>query len=225
MSTPDRVELTKTQQKVARAVFEAGCIRFGQFTLASERSSPIYVNLRLLRSFPLQKRIVVSEYKRLLKPLEFDLLADVPTAATPIVSSLTDRFLQDKLIKPQITPRHDAKAYGSGNVIDGVFQKGQVAVLIDDLITTAASKLRAIGILEEAELVVHDVVVLVDRDEGGKEELKQRRYRLHASMTLPEMARFYRSKYPNLASEALVSQTIAALAEAKRQALARMQNV
>lgn len=221
MVNPDRLELTKSQQRVARAVLEAGCIRFGQFTLQSGRSSPIYVDLRLLRSLPLQKRTVVSEYKRLLKPVEFDLLADVPTAATPIVSSLTDRFLQDGLIKPQITPRHDAKAYGSGNVIDGVFQKGQVAVLVDDLITTAASKLRAIGILEEAGLAVRDVVVLVDRDEGGGEELKQRGYRLHASMTLPEMARFYRAEYPDLASEVLVSQTIAALAEAKRQALAR----
>lgn len=223
MASPDRLELTKRQQKVAKAVFEAGCVRFGQFTLSGGTSSPIYVDLRLLRSFPLQKRTVVDEYKRLLKPVEFDLLADVPTAATPIVSSLTDRFLQDGLIKPQITPRHDPKAYGSGNVIDGVFQKGQVAVLVDDLITTAASKFRTIGILEEAGLVVRDVVVLVDKDQGGKEELEQKRYRFHASMTLPEMARFYRAEYPDLASEALVSQTIAYLAEAKRQALSKIQ--
>lgn len=223
MASPDRLELTKTQQRVARAVFEAGCVRFGQFSLSSGTSSPIYVDLRLIRSFPVQKRTIVNEYRRLLKPLEFDLLADVPTAATPIVSSLTDRFLKDGLIKPQITPRHDAKAYGSGNVIDGVFQKGQVAVLVDDLITTAASKLRTIGTLEEAGLVIRDVVVLVDRDQGGKEELEQKRYRFHASMTLPKMARFYRAEYPDLASEALVSQTIAYLAEAKRQALSKIQ--
>ena len=60
-------------------------------------------------------------------------------------------------------------------------------VVLDDLITTGASKLEAIAPLEELGLQVEDVVVLIDREQGGREYLEERGYRLHAVFGLGEM--------------------------------------
>lgn len=172
--------------EAARALVEAGCIKFGEFTLASGLKSPFYVDLRRLRSFPPEKLSVVNAYEQLLAPLHYDILADVPTAATPLVSSLSDR-----LLIPQITPRADVKGHGSGAKIDGFYEGGEVAVVVDDLITTSRSKLGAIEILEEEGIKVMDVVVLIDRQQGGREELERLGYNLHAAFTMPNLMGFY----------------------------------
>ncbi len=180
-------QLIEAQNAIAaKSLFDAGCIKFGEFILTSGTPSPFYVNLRRLRSFPQEKFEVVETYKQLLYPLNYDLLADVPTAATPLVSSLSDR-----LMIPQITPRMDLKDHGSGVKIDGDYEGGEVAVLIDDLITTAKSKLAAIEVLESEGIKVMDVVVLIDRQQGGREELNRLGYNLHAAFTMPNLMRYY----------------------------------
>ena len=123
-----------------------------------------------------------------MRPLEFDLLADVPTAATPLVSSLSDR-----LGVGMITPRTDDKAHGTGAKVDGLQQsdKGETAVLIDDLVTRADSKLEAVNILRGNGVSVRDVVVLVDRKQGGGEQLAAAGYRLHSALTMGQMLEFY----------------------------------
>lgn len=207
--------LYREQEQVASAVFEAQCILFGKFTLASGAKSPIYVDLRKIRSFPEQKQVVVDEYERLLRPLEFDLLADVPTAATPLVSSLSDRFLANKLTKPQITPKLDAKDHGTGAEIDGAYSQGQTVAVVDDLITTAGSKLKAIEVLERNGLGVRDVVVLVDREQGGREGLAERGYDLHASVTLRDLVQFYGKE--GLIPDSRMSETLEYLDQQKRR--------
>ena len=83
-----------------------------------------------------------------------------------------------------IYPRKEVKAYGTGQNIEGVFEAGQVAVPIEDVITTGGSLLTAIQTLEDAELIVKDIVVLVDREQGGKERMRAAGYKLHAILTL-----------------------------------------
>lgn len=180
----------------ARHLLRCGAVKFGEFRLKLHEKnpdaplSPIYVDLRMLRSFPWAMREVrdllchiVEKGAR--KP---DLLADVPTAATPIVA-----LMSDKLNLPMVTPRLADKSYGSGARIDGVFQSGQRALLVDDLITRADSKLEAVAVLTEAGLRVEDVLVLVDREQGGREELAKHGMRLHAAFTLRELLEYYRA--------------------------------
>lgn len=180
------IEQGEQFEQVAKSLFEAGCIKFGEFTLKSGLKSPIYIDLRVLRSFPYQKKEVVNAYLSLLEPLDFHLLADVPTAATPLVSSISDR-----MCCPQITPRMDEKSHGSGAKIDGTYQEGQTAVLIDDLITTSKSKIEAISVLEANRLRVKDVVVLIDREQGGRAQLAEVGYNLHTYTTMPYLLNFY----------------------------------
>ena len=188
--------MTRSQESLAASLLEIGAIRFGAFRLKlhdtqpSAPLSPIYVDLRLLRSFPRAMRLALDVYSELAASLSFDCYADVPTAATPLVGALA--FLNQV---PMISPRLDKKAHGTGTAIDGCFQPGTVALVIDDLITRADSKLQAIHVLETNGLRVRDIIVLVDREQGGMDELKQRGYVGHAALKLSALLNYYSEKH------------------------------
>ena len=186
--------LTEAQEALSSQLFEVGAMKFGNFKLKLHDKnpeaplSPVYIDLRVLRRFPEAKAAAVRVYEELVQPLKFDLLADVPTAATPLVSSLSDR-----LGVGMVTPRTDAKVHGSGAKVDGLLEadKGKTAVVIDDLVTRADSKLEAVNVLKENGVVVKDVVVLVDRKQGGEEQLAAEGYCLHSALTMEQMLQFY----------------------------------
>lgn len=164
------------------ALHDAGCVQFGQFTLASGVQSPIYLDLRRMASHPALLRMAADAYAELLRPLSFDLLAAVPYAALTIGTAVA---LATET--PLIYPRKEVKAYGTGRAIEGDFQSGQRAVVIEDLVTSAGSVLTAIQTLEAAGLAVSDVVVLIDREQWGQENLAAAGYRLYAALTMTQI--------------------------------------
>lgn len=184
--------VSEARKNLGLELFDIGAVKFGAFKLKLHEKkpdaplSPIYIDLRVLRSFPTAMDITVEVYKELVAGLKFDLYADVPTAATPIVA-----VLSHKTKTPMISPRLEEKKHGIKRPIDGVFKEGQVALLVDDLITKAESKLEAISILEENGLQVQDVVVLIDREQGGVQELERRGYACHMAFKLGELLRLY----------------------------------
>jgi uridine monophosphate synthetase len=192
---------------LALALADVGAIKFGEFTLASGIKSPIYIDLRLLASYPGVLRQVAGAYVALLRQqlgieplaaldsqaqaspsavaassLPRLRLAAIPYAALPIATAVS---LMTGL--PLIYPRKEAKVHGLGRQIEGEFQSGDRVIVLDDLITTGGSKLEAIAPLQAAGLEVQDVVVLVDREQGGREELEAAGYRLHSVLRLGEM--------------------------------------
>jgi uridine monophosphate synthetase len=188
---PKSTSLPSTH-RLALALADIGCVRFGDFTLRSGQRSPIYIDLRLLVSYPTVLRQVAQAYARLLRgdwgldighwDLKFDRLAAIPYAALPIGTAVSL-----ELGCPLIYPRKEVKGYGTRRAVEGEFQEGERIVVLDDLITTGASKLEAIAPLEELGLRVEDVVVLIDREQGGREYLEERGYRLYAVFGLGEM--------------------------------------
>lgn len=177
-----RVQATSLKEKLALALHDAGCVQFGDFTLVSGKPSPIYLDLRLLVSHPQLLRRVAQAYVQLMRPLTFDRLAAIPYAALPIGA-----VLAMEMNVPLVYPRKEVKTYGTGKAVEGKFEQGETVVVVDDLITAGGSKLRAIAPLEEAGLVVRDVVVLVDREQGGSQQLEKQGYKLHAFLGLRDM--------------------------------------
>jgi uridine monophosphate synthetase len=169
-------------EQFALSLFEIGAVRLGQFQLHSGRTSPIYLDLRMLVSHPEILRMATAVYTTLLADLEYDLLAAAPMAGLPLGTALCLALDQ-----PLIYPRKTAKSYGTGKGIEGSYQIGETAVIIDDLITSGDSILQAIAALKAGGLQINDAVVLIDRQQGGMENLRQAGYQPHAAMTIRQI--------------------------------------
>ena len=174
--------MTEDNLALADGLLKAGCIKFGTFTLKSGLHSPIYIDLRQIISFPSLLEQVGAAYLPLLKELKFDRIAGLPYAAIPIATAVS---LQGGY--PMIYPRKEIKQYGTKAEIEGEYHAGETVAVIDDLATTGGSKFEAIEKLTAAGLVVKDVVVLVDRQSGAREALREAGYAMHAVLTITEM--------------------------------------
>lgn len=176
------MEAADPLESLSLTLFDIGAVRFGNFALHSGRTSPIYLDLRLLVSFPDALRQAAAAYRQPLAPLTFDLLAATPLAGLPIGTALC---LEMNI--PLIYPRQTPKSYGTGKQIEGRWEIGQTVVVIDDLITSGESLLQGIAFLKAAGLRVTDAVVLIDREQGGRETLQDQGYRLHSAFTLSRL--------------------------------------
>ncbi|HPS33149.1 MAG TPA: orotidine-5'-phosphate decarboxylase [Anaerolineaceae bacterium] len=180
------VEITPTPLDPFRALvnglFSSGCVKFGSFTLASGKQSPVYLDLRRLVSFPDVLDMAVEAYIDRLISLEYDCLAGVPYAALPIAAIAASR-----LKRPMVYPRKEAKTHGTSQMVEGVFQPGQRTVLLEDVITSGGSILTAAETLSAAGLSVRDAVVLVDREQGGTDALARQGIQAHAVLSMRQI--------------------------------------
>jgi uridine monophosphate synthetase len=180
----ERFEMRKVidQTNLVTQLYELGSVQFGDFTMASGLQSPIYIDLRRLIARPVLLNLVALAYIEILDDLAFDHLAAVPYGALAIGTAVS--LAMDR---PLIFPRKEAKSHGTGRIIEGLYSDGDKVVIIEDLVTKGGSALKAIEVLEAAELVVSDVVVLIDREQGGREVISSHGYHLHAVLALSEM--------------------------------------
>jgi len=174
--------------QLAAGLLEAGCIKFGAFTLKSGITSPIYLDLRRLISHPPILKLAARAYTEVLGNLQFDRLAGLPYAALPIGTAVSLA-----MNRPLIYPRREVKEYGTKAAIEGDYAAGETIAVLDDLATTGGTKIEAIEKLLAAGLKVKDVVVLIDREQGAKEMLAEAGYAMHSVVTLRELLEIWRA--------------------------------
>lgn len=163
-------------------LYEIGAVKFGEFKLKSGIMSPIYIDLRVIVSYPKVLKMVAAAIWEKVKDLKFDLLCGVPYTALPIATVLS---VEQNI--PMIMRRKEVKDYGTRKAIEGVFQAGQLCLVVEDLVTSGSSVFETIEPLEREGLKVADIIVLVDREQGGKKHLQEKGYNLRAVMTISEM--------------------------------------
>ena len=161
--------------------FELGIIKFGTFTLKSGIESPFYVDLRPLASSPQLLKTLSNNLLELVDNRSLELICGVPYAALPMATTMS-------LVSgvPLIIKRKENKGYGTKRMLEGIFEKGQNCLLVEDVITSGKSLIETIDEVERESLSVTDIVVVLDREQGGKELLAKKGYRVQALFTINE---------------------------------------
>ena len=134
---------------------EKKIIRFGDFTLASGKKSPYYIDLRLVPSYPIYYRKMIKGLQNLIAEdvgLEnFHSLVSVPTGGLVVAASLAI-----EIVKPIIYVRKEAKEHGTGKAVEGVICHDMKLLMIEDVVTSGGSVINAIKSIKEEKMKVTD---------------------------------------------------------------------
>lgn len=170
------------KRELALELFEIQAIKFGSFILKSGLTSPIYLDLRLIISYPALLRRISEMLWQIAEPLSFDLVCGVPYTALPLATSLSTSH-----DIPMILRRKEAKNYGTKKMVEGVFHAGQICLIIEDVITTGSSILETCVSLRAEGLTARDALIIIDREQGAKAQLQLHGIQAHPLLTLSEL--------------------------------------
>src|SRR3979490_2534694 len=148
--------------------------RRGHFTLASGRQSTLYIDARLTTMSPDGLALIGP---LALPPLHasdwrVDAIGGLTLGADPVSYAIAYASALAGTPLRAFTVRKEAKAHGTSRLIEGPFREGDRVAVIEDVITTGGSALRAVEAIRAAGGVVAGVLALVDREEGGREALE-----------------------------------------------------
>jgi orotate phosphoribosyltransferase len=162
------------------------------FTLASGLKSPFYVDCRSLMAHPGSRRLVANLAYDALRPAELDCLGGLEIGAISIATSISDfAFVaQPPRTWRTFVVRKQAKDHGLGKLIEGSFQPGDRAVIVDDVLTSGGSLLKAVAAARAAGLTVTHALVIVDRNEqDGRARVEQEGVSLISLLTINDLTR------------------------------------
>ncbi len=183
---------------LAQTLYDLGGVQFGNFTVSeSAVSSPVFVNPKVLISNPtalrvasklMQLEINLAQSLRRPRVHPFAVVAGVPVGGL-LLASAYSLETNVPLIYARIRPEGTGK-----RGIEGRFNAGDIALIIDDLITRGSSILETAELLQENGLKVKDVIVLIDREHGAAERLRRHGYNLMSILKLDVMLTHYKSR-------------------------------
>lgn len=174
-----------SKEKLIEELYDIGSIEFGDFVLKVADgfiNTPIYIDMRRIMSHPSLMKQVISLIHDITKELHYDLVCGVPYAALPYAVGISL-----EINKPMIMSRQIVKHYGTCRAIEGNYQEGNIVLLIEDVIVSGASVLSATDVLRNAGLIVNDVIVLCDREQGAIEKFLDRGLRPHVIFTISDI--------------------------------------
>ncbi len=157
-----------------RALLLERSVRFGDFILASGQRSSYYIDARLSTMSGLGQVLIGRIGLQVLDAQGWqpDALGGLTLGADPIAYAIAHTATLAGRRLDAFTVRKEAKAHGAGRLIEGGVEANMRVVVVEDVITTGDSALRAVRALRAAHAVVLGVLALVDREEGGRERIE-----------------------------------------------------
>ena len=169
-----------------KALFDLECFKIGNYTLKSGITSPYYLDMRNIISCPsIMENFCNHIYTKLLIPItEITPIKDLHICGVPYAGIPMATILSFKSNIPLLMIRKEPKTYGTKKLIEGLYQKGDKVILIEDVITTGKSLLETIDKIEEEGLEVIGIIAIVDRQQGGVKLLKEKGYCVNCMFTI-----------------------------------------
>ena len=148
--------------------------RRGTFTLASGRQSDLYIDARLTTMSPDGLATIGPLALERIRARGWtpDAVGGLTLGADPVSYAIAHASALAGVPVRAFTVRKEAKTHGTGKLIEGPFRSGDRVVVIEDVITTGGSALKAVAAIRAAGGVVLGVLAVVDREEGGCEALE-----------------------------------------------------
>jgi len=174
------------QDDFTEILLRTGSLKFGTFKLASGILSSYYVDLRLLPGDPEAFHRAINFYRVVVEPSlakRIQRLAGIPTAGIAYAA-----VLAFSLSKPFLYVRKETKEHGRERRIEGLLLPGDKVLVLDDVATTGKNIIDAVEAIRGEGGVVEDSVVLLDRQQGAKENLRKVGVKLHTFTTIRQIA-------------------------------------
>lgn len=172
---------TDEEKELILQLYDIGILRFNAESMNCPLSSPYYVDLRHIISYPQIFKKIIARMAAQAQNLSFDVICGVPYAALAMASGVAY-----EVEKPLIMRRSYIKEYGTGKRIEGVFTAGMNCLVFEDVVTTASSLIETIKDLERENLKVKNCIILFDRQQGGVEWMKEHGYEISVMFTISD---------------------------------------
>jgi orotate phosphoribosyltransferase len=174
-------------EKVAGALFRSGCIKFGSFKIKSGATSPYYIDMARLLASPKDLCIIAEAAAEKIQPLlaseKINKLASIELKGALIAPSIAC-----KLDLPCVIVRKEDKAYGvTGRIAGADAAKGDNILFFDDVVSEGLSKIEGVKPLQELGANVKHLLVVVNREQGGKENLEKLGFEVDALAKVSEI--------------------------------------
>ena len=156
--------------ELSEALKQCGALQFGEFTLASGAKSDYYIDIKKASTNPEVLRLIARLMAQKMRDegIQADRIAGVVLGSVPLATALA---LETGI--PYVMIRKEKKDHGTGKLIEGDLNAGDRVLVVEDVITTAGSSIKAIGTLREDGAVVEHVISVIDREGGGAENLAE----------------------------------------------------
>jgi orotate phosphoribosyltransferase len=183
--------------QLARAFHETHSFKWDTtkgFTLASGQISPFYVDCRALMAHPSARRLVGQLATEALTGVEIDCLGGLEIGAISIATTISDfAYAADpKREWRTFVVRKQAKDHGLGKLIEGAVSAGDRGLIVDDVLTSGGSLLKAVASARQAGLRVSHALVIVDRKEqNGRAKVEQEGVKLISLLTIEDLTAAY----------------------------------
>ena len=168
--------MSETVDRLLALALERGAIKYGDFTLASGKTSSYYFDGRLLSLDPEGAHLISKALLPLLRQAGAQAVGGTTLGADPIVAAIALASHLEGTPIPAFIVRKESKDHGTKQNIEGPLTPGCRVAIVDDVCTTGGSLFHAIEAAEAVGCTVVKVVSLLDRNEGGSEEMRKRGY-------------------------------------------------